>query len=341
LNPVKFEDESEPGPTRRPAFNWRYSAIPLCLFALWLVSPEDKGPALEKQLAGAQSELAAVKSELVSTQRAAHDASAKARSASDTVDEQTRMLEEERRRAETLTHDLTGAQQIIEDLKAKAVLADDARLADEASLAKALEEAGRKVELSELEVTRLRQASNASKTSADAAALQQAKALRGQAVAEAALKAANDSLELERARAASTTRDLEKANQERDAAKQLSAVELSVVNKERDAAKQRSAELTAALEQQRQKLAGMAVELSAAHNAFADIITQSDRCAADLEQFPKVRAAASAPTNLPGRPARQPRVGGKQNPEPRRSRRVLETTITLPDALLPILPSTR
>lgn len=341
---MKFEDESEPGPTRRPAFNWRYSAIPLCLVALWLVSPEDKGPALEKQLAGAQSELAAVKSELVSTQRAAHDASAKARSASDTADEQTRMLEEERRRAETLTHDLTGARQIIEDLKAKAVLADDARLADEASLAKAskaLEEAGRKVELSELELTRLRQASNASKTSAEAAALEQAKALRGQAVAEAASKAANDSLELERARAASTTRDLEKANQERDAAKQLSAVELSAAHKERDAAKQRSAELTAALEQQRQKLAGMAVELSAAHNAFADIITQSDRCAADFEQLPKVRAAANAPTNLPGRPARQPRVGGKQNPEPRKSRRVLETTITLPDALLPILPSTR
>jgi hypothetical protein len=66
---VALEDEPEPRHARRPAFNWRYGAIPLCLFALWLVSPEDKGLALEKKLAAAQSEL----------ERAAQDASAKAR----------------------------------------------------------------------------------------------------------------------------------------------------------------------------------------------------------------------------------------------------------------------
>jgi len=383
---VALEDEPEPRHARRPAFNWRYGAIPLCLFALWLVSPEDKGLALEKKLAAAQSEL----------ERAAHDASAKARSTSDTAAEQTRMLEQVRRRAEILTHDLTDAQNVIRALKAKAVLADDARLADEASLAKAskaLEEAGRKVELSELELTKLRQAIIASNTSADAAALEQAKALRGQAVAEVALKAANDSLELERARTASTARDLDRANWERDSAKQLSAElkaalelqrqklagmagalttaqkegdaakglstelkaalvlqrqklsgmagALSAAHKERDAAKQLSADLTAALELQRQNLARMAGELSAAHKAIDDIKTQSNSRAIVMVQSPKVQAAASARTNLPGRPARQPRVGGKQNPEPRKSRRPLETTITLPDALLPIMPSTR
>ncbi|QPC94070.1 hypothetical protein [Mesorhizobium sp. INR15] len=325
---MKFEDEAD-GDTKHPSFidsgksKWRYSAIPLGILALWLVSPEDKGAAIQKQLDAAQSELAAVKSDLVLMQSVAHVASVQARSSSDTAVEQKQLLETERRRADTLVHDLAVAKHTIGDLKAKAELADHARQVDETSFAKvskALDEAGQQADISEQRLATLLQASNVSKASADTNAVERTAAVRAQAVAEAALKAANDTLEQERALAASRGRDLEKANVERDAAYQ------------------RSAELTAALEQDRQRLAGMAGDLSAAHKTIEDMKTQSDRLAKGPERSPKVRATANAPTSLPGRPPRQSGLGGKQKSETRKSRRVIEATITLPDALLPIPP---
>ena len=139
-------------------------------------------------------------------------------------------MEEQRRRAEGLAHDLTLAQRELEGIKAQAVLADRknsavgiARHAAEVALTEARkvlgEERNRAVFL-ERDLTAARQTIDALQASAKLAATAQANAIEDRRVAEIAAKRAGDALALERERTGSVARDLDTAREERDAAKE-------------------------------------------------------------------------------------------------------------------------
>jgi len=298
--------------------HWRWSAIPLCVLLLWLISPANDGAEMQQKLVAAHGELAATKAQLDLIQRAERDASEQARIAADTAAKQGQALKEASQRDEALTLDLDAARRVIKGLQAKAVLSDEARHSMADSLAqanRALDEERHRVELSEHELTMARQASDANKKSADLAAVELANAVKGRQVAEAASKQANDALKLERLRTDSAARDLDGARQERDAAKQVSA------------------ELSAALEQAREKAIGMAINLSAARKAIELVKAQSVRRIARIKQAAEARFAAGPTAS---QPARQPRLQEKNKKVQKSSKRVLvATTITLPDALLP------
>ena len=309
---------------------WRWSAIPLCIFLLWLITPPDSGADMQK-LVVAQRELAAAKAELHLMQRAARDASAQIRAVTDTAAEQGQALEEQRRRAEALTLDLEAERHVIDDFKAKAILADEARHSLEVSLAeanRALDEERHKVELSEHELTAVRQTSDANKRSADLAAVERANAVRDRQVAEAALRQADDTLELERARGESTARDLVSVRRDLDSAR-----------RERDAARQVSVELSAALDQERERATSLARSLSAARETI-DIAKDELRTAA-VVRTPKARTPARglASTLSGAQPARKPGLPEKQKVRDQKSpQHVLPATIALPAALLPTRP---
>ncbi|SJM29419.1 polysaccharide biosynthesis/export family protein [Mesorhizobium delmotii] len=282
-------------------------------------------------------ELAAARAELGAMQRGARDASAQARAVADMMAEQGQALKQQRRRAEELALDLEVAQREVNGLKAKAILADhekaamlEARHSMEASLAeaqRALDEERHKAERFERELTAARQTIDALKTSANLAVVAQTNAIKDRQVAEAALKRAGDALELERERADSAARDLDRARRERDAAKQ----EASRV----------SMELSVALEQERNKAIGLARDLSAVRKAIDIEKAQGERRTERMNRAPKARATATsrADVSARSRPARQPGLRENRKVKVKRpSRPVLVATIALPDALLPTRP---
>ncbi|MER8485563.1 hypothetical protein [Mesorhizobium sp. M1322] len=264
-----------------------------------------------------------------------------------------RALDEERRKVELLQQELTTARQKIDALKTGANLAAvektnaikdrsvaetalkqagealelereraDSMEASQSAAKRALDEERRKVELLEQELTTARQTVDALKTGAKLAAVEQANAMKGRSVIDAALKQAGKALELERERADSALRDLD------------------IVRKERDASKQVSAELRAALEQEREKAAGLARSLSAAREAI-DVVKEKRRTAA-VARAPKARTPASGLANTSrssAQPAHKPRLPKKQKVKVQKSPHpVLPATIALPAALLPTRP---
>ena len=318
-SPSEFEDNTRPGWVHFSMRHWRWSAIPVCILLLWLISPANDGAEMQQKLKAAHGELAAAKAQLDLMERAERNANEQARIAADTAAKQGQALKEANQRDEALTLDLEAARRVIKGLQAKAILLDEARNSMAVSLAqanRALDEELHRSELSEHELAMARQASDANKKSADLAAVELADAAKGRQVAEAALEQANDALKLERARTESAARDLDGARQERDAAKQISA------------------ELSAALEQAREKVNGMAINLSAARKAIELVKAQGVRRTARIEQATEARVAAGPSAS---QPARQRGLQEKNKKVQKSSKRVLvATTITLPDALLPI-----
>lgn len=243
---------------------------------------------------------------------------------------QAQALEAQQRTDEALAHSLETAQRVIENLKAATSLWDSEKGATPeahpsvevppASATRALDDERRKVELLEQELARARQTIDALKTSANLAAVEQAKAVKDRQAAEAASKQAGETFELERERAAH---------------------DLDIVRKERDALKQNSIALRAELDQERERATGLARSLSAARETIE--IAKDQRRAAAVESAPKAhapeRGLANASSRSGVRPARKPGSPEKQKVKVQRSpQRVLLTTIALPEALLPTRP---
>jgi len=316
------ELDTRPAWVRFSMRHWRWSAVPGCILLLAAISPADNGAEMQQQIVAARGELASTKAQLDLSQRAERTASAQAKVLADTSTEQAEALNEANQGNEALKLDLGAAQRVIKDLKAQAASSNEARNAMEASLAEAnrsLADERHKVEQSEQELAMARQAGDAEKKRADLAVAERATDLQ---LAVAAAKHANDALDLERARAVSAASDLDGARRERDAAKQASA------------------DLSAALEQARQKLTDMSVALTAARKAIDLVKAQGARRTAQLERALSTRSAAVSLASQDGKLVRQTGLQGKNKAKTPRSpkRDLVETTITLPDALLPPPP---
>ncbi|MBZ9849285.1 hypothetical protein LB565_14965 [Mesorhizobium sp. CA14] len=321
----EFEGEPRPAWVRFGMRHWRWSAVPICILLLALISPADNGAEMQQQIAAARGELASTKAQLGLSQDAEHTASAQAKLLASTSAEQIKALREANQSEEALKLDLEAAQRAIKGLKAQLISSNEARNAGEASLAEAnqsLAEERLKVEQSEHELAMARQAGEADEKRADLAAAERATALKDLQLAVAAAKHANEALDLERARAVSAASDADGARRERDAAKQASA------------------DLSAALEQERQKLTDMSVSLTAARKAIDLVKAQSARRTAQMERAARARPAAVSLASQNGQAVRQRGLQDKNRAKVSRSpKRVLvATTITLPDALLPSPP---
>lgn len=300
--------------------HWRWSAIPGCILLLGAISPADNVAEMQQQIVAARGELASTKAQLDLSQHAERKASAQAKVLAGTSAEQAKALNEANQSNEALKLDLEAAQRVIEGLKARAVSSNQARNAMEASLAEAnqsLTDERHKVEQSEQELAMARQAADAEKRRADLAVAERATDLQ---LAVAAARHANEALDLERAHAVSAASDLDGARRERDGAKQTSA------------------DLSAALEQARQKLTDMSVALTAARKAI-ELVNAQGACRTEQTE----RATRSAAVSLAGQDGKLVRQTGlkgkikaKMPGSPKRD--LVETTITLPDALLPPPP---
>ncbi|PBC06655.1 hypothetical protein CK230_30465 [Mesorhizobium sp. WSM3859] len=302
--------------------HWRWSAVPGCILLLAAISPADNGAEMQQQIVAARGELASTKAQLDLSQHAERTASAQAKVLAGTSAEQAKALNEANQSNEALKLDLEAAQRVIEGLKAQAVSSNEARSAMEASLAEAnqsLADERHKVEQSEQELAMARQAADAEKKRADLAVAERATDLQ---LAVAAAKHANEALDLERARAVSAASDLDGARRERDAAKQASA------------------DLSAALEQARQKLTDMSVALTAARKAIDLVNAQGARRTAQIERALSTRSTAVSLAGQDGKLVRQTGLQGKSKAKMARSpkRDLADTTIRLPDALLPLPP---
>lgn len=321
----EFEGDPRPAWVRFGMRHWRWSAVPVCILLLALISPADNSAEMQRQIAAARGELASTKAQLGQSQHAERSASAQARVLASTSAEQAKALNDATQSNEALKLDLEAAQRVIKGLKAEAISSNEARNAAKASLAEAnqsLAEERLKVEQFEHELAMARQAGDAGEKRADLATAERAAALKDLQLAVAAAKHANEALDLERARAVSAASDADGARRERDAAKQASA------------------DLSAALEQERQRLTDMSVALTAARKAIDLVKAQSARRTAQMERAPRTRPAAVSLASQNGQAVRQTGLQDKNRAKvPRSPKRVLvATTITLPDALLPTPP---
>ncbi|QPC93087.1 hypothetical protein [Mesorhizobium sp. INR15] len=299
--------------------HWRWSAIPVCICLLWLIFPGDD----RAELVAAQGQLAAANAQLGLMQRVKRNAIQQAHMAADAAAQQGRALRDSAQRKQSVALDLEAAHGAITSLKAKAVLAEEARNAMAASLAqanRAFDQERRRVELTGRDLALARQASDTNNTSADQAAIELAGALKGRQVAEANLNLSNNALQ----------HSLQVARAQAD----LAARDLDVAHQERDAATQAAAEQHAALEEERQKALAMAINLSAARSAIDLVKSQSARRSARIGRAIEASVAAIP---LASQSARQRNSSEKGNSKVHKSskRVVVATTVTLPDALLP------
>ncbi|GLS33658.1 DNA-binding winged helix-turn-helix (wHTH) domain-containing protein [Mesorhizobium albiziae] len=217
-------------------------------------------------------------------------------------------------RADQLAGSLALAQREVERLKAEAVRRREAAETSLALAKRAFDAERQKVGLLERSLAVAHQSINALEASAKAAATVQATTTQRRQAAEYALMRAGETLTLERNKADALTRELDTARQEHDAAK--------------DNVARVSTAIREALEQERARTAGLARELTAARN-------QIGASKARDTYSPSRRATASVPVGA--RPARQLGSQEIRKVEVRKpSRPVRVTTISLPDALLPV-----
>ncbi|MGX8008345.1 hypothetical protein ACVDG8_004675 [Mesorhizobium sp. ORM8.1] len=319
-----FEDAAQTVWVRFITRHWRWSAVPVCILFLFLISPQDNGTALQQEILAGRQQLASIKTQLDLSQREGLAASARLSELTATAVNQERALNEANQKGETLELDLAAAQRIIKDLKTQTVVADSGRHSMEVSLAEAnqsLNEERRKAELSRQQLDTARQASDAADKRANSATAERADARKDLQVALAAVKRTNDVLGLERARAVAAANDLDNARRERDAAKQASD------------------QLSAALEQERQKLTDMSVALTAARKAIELVKAQRSPSTARMELTPKARSAAISLSGQDSKPILQTDQDKSRPKIAKSPKRVLvATTIALPDALLPTPP---
>jgi hypothetical protein len=286
-----------------------------------------------------RGELAAAQEELHAMRNAARDASAQARAIADMAAERGKALEKQLKGAERLARDLTLARREVEQLKAKAVLADRemgteraARRVAEASLAdarRAIDQERHKVELLERDVAAAGQSVDTTEASANLAMAAQAAALQGRWVAEDAAKQAHEQRALERERADSAARELE------------------VVRQERDAAKKELTRVMAALERESDQALGLARDLTTARGEIDLLKARSGRRIARTENVPKARATdrtirrSHPPVRAKAGLARESGLPQIRKIGRQPTRYVRLSTIVLPDALLPTRPPIR
>ena len=321
---VDFEDEARTAWVRFIVRNWRWSAVPVCILFLFLISPQDNGAALQQEILAGRQQLTSIEAQLHLSQHEGLAASARLNELTASAANQGRAVNEANQKSETLELDLAAAQRVIKDLKTQAAAADSRRHAMEVSLAEAnqsLNEDRQKAELSRHELETARQASDAADKRANAATTERADALKDLQVALAAAKRTNDVLGSERARAVAAASDLDNARRERDAAKQASD------------------QLSAALEQERQKLTDMSVVLTAARKAIELVKAQRSPRTARMELIPEARSAAAALSGQDSKRVLQTNQDKSRPKIAKSPKRVLvATTIALPDALLPTQP---
>jgi DNA repair exonuclease SbcCD ATPase subunit len=272
-----FEDEARTVWGRFIIRHWRWSAVPICILFLFLISPPDNDAALQQEILAGRQQLTSIKAQLGLSQRVGLEASARLKELASAAVNQRRALNEANQKSETLELDLAAAQRVIKDMKTQAGVADSGRHSLEVSLAEAnqsLNEERRKADLSRQQLDTARQASDAADKRANSAIAERADALKDLQVALASVKRTNEVLGSERARAVAAANDLDNARRERDAAKQASD------------------RLSAALEQERQKLIDMSVALTAARKAIELVKAQRSPGTARKEIIAKARSAA-------------------------------------------------
>lgn len=217
-SPSEFEDNTRPGWVHFSMRHWRWSAIPVCILLLWLISPANDGAEMQQKLKAAHGELAAAKAQLDLMQRAERNANEQARIAADTAAKQGQALKEASQRDEALTLDLEAARRVIKGLQAKAVLLDEARHSMAVSLAqanRAFDEELHRAELSEHELAMARQERDVAKQiSAElSAALERAREkVIGMAIN---LSAARKAIELVKAQGVRRTARIKQATEAR------------------------------------------------------------------------------------------------------------------------------
>jgi chromosome segregation ATPase len=312
-----FEDEERTVLARFVICHWRWSAVPVCLLFLFLISPRDNDAAVQQEILAGRQQLASIKAKLDLSQRVGQAASVRLNELAATATNQGQALTEANQKGETLELDLATAQRLIKDL-------NSARHSMEVSLAeanKSLNEERQKAELSRHELETARQASDANDKRANSAAAERAAALKNLQVALAAVKNTDDVLSSERARSVATAIDLDNARRERDAATQASD------------------QLSAALERERQRLTDMSVALTAARKAIELVKAQRSPRIARMELIPKARPAAILLSGHDSKPILQTDQDKSRSKIAKSSKRILvATTIALPDALLPTPP---
>ncbi|NRP69394.1 hypothetical protein ILFOPFJJ_00260 [Ensifer psoraleae] len=278
----------------------------------------------------------AARSELDATRRAAAAADAQAKRAAESAAEDRRTAEEQRQRAEGLSHDLVAALHEMQDLQAKAAgairskaAALRARHAAEASLAaarRALDDERQKLEAYEHDIALTRQSTGSLKALVDQGAAERDAAVEARKFAEAAAKQAGAALALEREKRRSLARDLDTARQERDSAKE----ELSRV----------SAAQRKALGDERERANGRKLR-AAKENDSPN--ARTERRILDVEQVAKSRAGGRASerarkhsVKTSARSAREPALREVRRMKVRKpTPPARPLTIVLPYALLP------
>ena len=191
------------------------------------------------------------------------------------------------------------------------------REAAETSLAlakRAFDEERLKVGLLERDLAVARQSINALEATAKVAASVQAETTQRRQAAEYALMQAGETLALERSKVDAVTRELNTARQEHDAA-QDDLVRVSTAIRE-------------ALEQERDRTAGLARELTAARDQI-DASKPRDAYSANRPATASVPVAAPSARQLGSQEIRKVEIRKPSRP-------VRVTTISLPDALLPV-----